>query len=140
MRAASRSATSATTTSKAPRRPPRSSKKFHLPEGYEIELVVQESEGLGKFVSVYFDQRGRMWTQTALEYPVDSNENPAAAEAVYAGKGKDKVLVYPRESLNAKIPAGGLTNPPSSPTASPSRSASCPGAMATPATSSTATI
>ncbi len=86
-------------------------KKFHLPEGYEIELVAQESEGLGKFVSVYFDQRGRMWTQTALEYPVDSNENPAAAEAVYAGKGKDQVLVYPRESLNAKIPAGGLTNP-----------------------------
>lgn len=85
-------------------------KLFHLPEGYEIELVVQESEGLGKFVSVYFDQRGRMWTQTALEYPVDANENPAAAEAVYAGKGKDKVLVYPRESLNAKIPAGGLTN------------------------------
>lgn len=86
-------------------------KKFKLPEGYEIELVVQESEGLGKFVSVYFDQRGRMWTQTALEYPVDSNENPAAAEAVYAGKGKDKVLVYSRESVNAKIPAEGLTNP-----------------------------
>ncbi|MES2596686.1 MAG: PVC-type heme-binding CxxCH protein [Verrucomicrobiota bacterium] len=85
-------------------------KKFHLPEGYEIELVVQESEGVGKFVSVYFDQRGRMWTQTALEYPVDSNENPAAAEAVYAGKAKDKVLVYPRESLNGKIPAGGLTD------------------------------
>ncbi len=86
-------------------------KKFRLPEGYEIELVVQESAGLGKFVSVYFDQRGRMWTQTALEYPIDANENPAAAEAVYAGKGNDKVLVYPRESLNAKIPAGGLTNP-----------------------------
>ncbi len=85
-------------------------KLFHLPEGYEIELVVQESEDMGKFVSVYFDQRGRLWTQTALEYPVDSNENPAAAEAVYAGKGKDKVLVYPRESLNGKIPAGGLTN------------------------------
>ena len=86
-------------------------KLFHLPEGYEIELVVQESEGLGKFVSVYFDQRGRLWTQTALEYPVDANENPAAAEAVYAGKGKDKVLVYPRESVNGPIPAGGLTNP-----------------------------
>ena len=86
-------------------------KLFHLPEGYEIELVVQESEGLGKFVSVYFDQRGRMWTQTALEYPVDSNENPAAAEAVYAAHGKDKVVVYPRESVNGPIPAGGLTNP-----------------------------
>ncbi|MCF7788055.1 MAG: DUF1080 domain-containing protein [Prosthecobacter sp.] len=86
-------------------------KKFHVPEGYEIELVVKESEGLGKFVSVYFDQRGRMWTQTALEYPVDANENPAAAEAVYAAHGKDKVLVYPRESVNGPIPAGGLTDP-----------------------------
>jgi putative heme-binding domain-containing protein len=86
-------------------------KKFQLPEGYEIELVVQESAGLGKFVSVYFDHRGRMWTQTALEYPIDANENPAAAEAVYAGKGRDRVLVYPRESLNGKIPAQGLTNP-----------------------------
>jgi putative membrane-bound dehydrogenase-like protein len=85
-------------------------KKFHVPEGYEIELVVKESEGLGKFVSVYFDQRGRMWTQTALEYPVDANENPAAAEAVYAAHGKDKVVVYPRESVNGPIPAGGLTN------------------------------
>ena len=86
-------------------------KKFHLPEGYEIELVVQESEGLGKFVSVYFDQRGRLWTQTALEYPIDANENPAAAEAVYASKAKDKVLFFPREALNAPLPPEGLTNP-----------------------------
>ena len=86
-------------------------KKFHLPEGYEIELVLKESVGLGKFVSVYFDQRGRLWTQTALVYPVDANENPAAAEAVYAGKGKDKVLVYPREALNAPLSEHGLRNP-----------------------------
>jgi len=86
-------------------------KQFHLPEGYEIELVVKESEGLGKFISVYFDQRGRLWTQTALEYPIDANENPAVAEAIYAGKGRDKVLVYPREAVNAPLPAGGLTNP-----------------------------
>ncbi len=86
-------------------------KLFHLPEGYEIELVVQESEGLGKFVSVYFDQRGRMWTQTAMEYPLDANENPAAAEAVYASKAKDKVIYYSREALSGPIPAGGLKNP-----------------------------
>ncbi len=86
-------------------------KLFHLPEGYEIELVVQESEGLGKFVSVYFDQRGRMWTQTAMEYPLDANENPAAAEAVYASKAKDKVIYYSREAIGGPIPAGGLKNP-----------------------------
>jgi putative membrane-bound dehydrogenase-like protein len=86
-------------------------KLFKLPDDYEIELVVQESEGLGKFVSVYFDQRGRMWTQTAFEYPVDGNENPAAADALYKTKAKDKVVVYPREALNAPLPPGGLTNP-----------------------------
>ncbi|MDB6138530.1 MAG: Heme-binding protein, partial [Verrucomicrobiaceae bacterium] len=86
-------------------------KSFHLPEGYEMELVVKESEGLGKFVAINFDQRGRLWTNTALEYPMDGNENPAAAEALYASKGKDKLLVYPREAVNAPLPAGGLTNP-----------------------------
>ena len=94
-----------------PRTAAEQQKLFHLPEGFEIELVVQESEGIGKFISVYFDQRGRMWTQTALEYPVDGNENPAAADALYQSKAKDKVLVYPRESLNAAIPVGGLVNP-----------------------------
>ena len=94
-----------------PRTAAEEQKLFKLPPDYEIELVAQESEGIGKFVSVYFDQRGRLWTQTALEYPVDANENPAAAEAVYAGKGKDKVLVYPREALNAPLPAEGLKNP-----------------------------
>ena len=86
-------------------------KAFKLPPGYEIELVAKESDGIGKFVCVAFDQRGRMWTQTALEYPMDANENPAAAEALYASKGKDKILVYPREALNAPLPAGGLTSP-----------------------------
>lgn len=95
----------------APKTAAEQQKLFHLPEGYEIELVVQESPGIGKFVSVYFDQRGRLWTQTALEYPVDANENPAAAEAVYQAKGKDKILVYPREALNQPLPKGGLTNP-----------------------------
>ncbi|MFC7338773.1 PVC-type heme-binding CxxCH protein [Haloferula chungangensis] len=93
-----------------PRTAAEQAKLFHLPEGYEIELVVQESEGIGKFVSVYFDQRGRLWTQTALEYPVDGNQNAAAAEALYKTKAKDKVLVYPREAL-AEIPEGGLSDP-----------------------------
>jgi len=85
--------------------------RFRVAEGFEIELVAAESEGIGKFISVYFDQRGRMWAQTALEYPVDANENPAAAEALYAGEGKDKVLVYGREGLNGELPEGGLRDP-----------------------------
>jgi len=84
--------------------------KFHLPEGYEIELVAQESGGIGKFVTVYFDQRGNLWTQTALEYPLDAKEDPGAAKALYEGRGRDRILVFPRESVNQRIPAGGLTD------------------------------
>jgi len=67
---------------------------FTLPPGFEIELVASESEGIGKFVTMDWDQRGRMWSMTALEYPVDANENPAAAKELYASKAKDKVLVW----------------------------------------------
>ncbi len=67
-----------------------------LAPGLEMELVVSEDleKGYGKFVAVQFDQRGRLWTMTAREYPVDANENPSAAEALYASKAQDKILVY----------------------------------------------
>ncbi|MFM7242535.1 MAG: PVC-type heme-binding CxxCH protein [Opitutia bacterium] len=71
-------------------------KLFHLPEGFEIELFAQESPGFGKFVLLIFDQQGRAWSSTALEYPVDANENPAAAEALYKSKARDKVIVFDR--------------------------------------------
>lgn len=67
---------------------------FSLPPGFEIELVANESEGIGKFVTVAFDTQGRMWSMTALEYPVDANENPEAATALYASIAKDKVVVF----------------------------------------------
>jgi putative membrane-bound dehydrogenase-like protein len=70
---------------------------FKVPDGFEVELVAAESEGIGKFVPIAFDQKGALWTTTAFEYPVDGNENPAAADALYESKAKDKVLVYDRD-------------------------------------------
>lgn len=67
---------------------------FTLPPGFELELVASEAEGIGKFVTVDWDLQGRMWSMTALEYPVDANENPAAANELYASKAQDKVLVW----------------------------------------------
>jgi putative membrane-bound dehydrogenase-like protein len=67
---------------------------FTLPPGFEIELGASESEGIGKFVTVDWDIHGRMWSMTALEYPVDANESPAVAQALYASAAKDKVLVW----------------------------------------------
>src|SRR4051812_15655535 len=71
---------------------------FTLPPGFEIELVASESEGIGKFVTVDWDQRGRMWSMTALEYPVDANESPAVAKELYASRARDKVLVFERDA------------------------------------------
>ncbi len=67
---------------------------FTVPEGYEVELVASEEQGVGKPITVTWDASGRMWTMTAYEYPVDANENLAQAEALYARGGKDKVLVF----------------------------------------------
>lgn len=67
---------------------------FSLPPGFEIELVAAEQLGIGKFIAVDWDHAGRLWTMTALEYPVDANENRARAEALFAKGGRDKVLVF----------------------------------------------
>ena len=94
-----------------PRTPQEQQAAFHLPPGFEIELVAAEDPAVpaGKFISVYFDQRGRMWTHTALEYPVDANENASVADALYASKAKDKILIYNRETVFGKpTPADGL--------------------------------
>lgn len=93
---------------------------FTLPAGFEAELVAAEdpANGIGKFVPIAFDQKGALWTTTALEYPVDGNENPAAADALYASKAKDKVLVYDRDpksptgyASKARVFAEGLAIP-----------------------------
>jgi len=76
------------------RTPEREMAAMTLPEGFEIELVASEKEGVGKPITMAWDHSGRMWTMTALEYPVDANENAAQAEALYARGGKDRVLVF----------------------------------------------
>jgi putative membrane-bound dehydrogenase-like protein len=81
---------------------------FTLPPGFEIELVAAESDGIGKFVAIDWDLQGRLWTMTALEYPVDANESPAVAKELYASKAKDKVVVFDRD---ASSPTGYSSKP-----------------------------
>ncbi|PYJ85169.1 MAG: hypothetical protein DME22_10130 [Verrucomicrobia bacterium] len=66
---------------------------FRVPPGFKVELVAAEPDG-GKFVTVAFDHAGRMWTMTAFEYPLDANEAPAEAKALFAHGGRDRVLVF----------------------------------------------
>jgi putative membrane-bound dehydrogenase-like protein len=66
---------------------------FTLPPGFQIELVAAEPD-IAKVVTVAFDESGKMWAITAVEYPVDENESPERARALFAGKGRDRVLVF----------------------------------------------
>jgi putative membrane-bound dehydrogenase-like protein len=85
--------------SASPLTPVQEQATFTLPPGFLLELVASEDmeAGFGKFVALDWDQQGNLWTMTALEYPVDGNENPAAAKELYASRARDKVLVYARE-------------------------------------------
>jgi len=71
--------------------------QFTLPEGFTAELVLEESTDpanrIGKFVALSFDAKGRLWTTTAFEYPVDANESPEASKRLFAAGGRDKVIV-----------------------------------------------
>src|SRR5436190_6739542 len=77
----------------SPRTAEEEQKTFTLPPGFQIELVAAEPNG-GKFVAISFDHAGRLWTMTALEYPLDANESPAEAKALFARGGRDRVIVF----------------------------------------------
>jgi putative heme-binding domain-containing protein len=72
-------------------------KKFTLADGFKAELVLEENtagkNAYGKFVPLAFDAHGRLWTTTALEYPVDATDNPDASRRLFASGGRDKILV-----------------------------------------------
>lgn len=44
---------------------------FKLPEGFTIELVASERDGVINPIDLTFDDAGRLWTQTARMYPLD---------------------------------------------------------------------
>ncbi len=66
---------------------------FSVPPGFVVELVAAEPDG-GKFVPIAFDHAGRLWTTTALEYPVDANESPALAKSLFERGGQDRIVVF----------------------------------------------
>jgi hypothetical protein len=78
----------------SPLNPEEQKVSFTLPPGFEIELVASENEGVVKPITIVWDAKGRMWTMTATEYPVDANDNKEIAAALYQQPRRDKVLVF----------------------------------------------
>ena len=113
---------------------------FSVPEGFIVELVASEEEGIVNPIDITFDDTGRLWTQTASMYPLDPVsdiqwkdlqkliEDPEAQQKnpnfkkildLYQGKtkGDDKILVisnlYGKGNAKVAIWADGLAIPQS---------------------------
>ena len=95
-----------------PRSPEEERLSFTLPAGFEIELVAAESADIGKFITVTWDARMRLWSMTALEYPVDGNEQKVASDALFASGGRDKVVVFDAPYAAPAPGRAAVTTPP----------------------------
>ncbi|MDP7062192.1 MAG: DUF1080 domain-containing protein, partial [Planctomycetota bacterium] len=65
---------------------------FDVLGGFEVELVAADPS-MQKVVDIAFDDAGRMWAITAVEYPIDGNES-ADVLSLYRKGGRDQVLVF----------------------------------------------
>ncbi|SOE24140.1 putative heme-binding domain-containing protein [Spirosomataceae bacterium TFI 002] len=113
---------------------------FQVPEGFTVELVASERDGVINPIDLTFDDAGRLWTQTGSMYPLDPvadikwqqllklMDDPATQEKdpsfkrildLYRGntKGDDKILIisdlYSRSKSKTNIWADGLAIPQS---------------------------
>ncbi|HRP55429.1 PVC-type heme-binding CxxCH protein [Agriterribacter sp.] len=111
---------------------------FSVPEGFVVELVASERDGIVNPVDLTFDDAGRLWTQTARMYPLDpvadiqwndllklmndpeaQRNHPSFKRILdlYQGKtkGTDQILVlsglYGRGPVKTEVWADGLTIP-----------------------------
>jgi len=113
---------------------------FKVPDGFIVELVASERDGVVNPIHMAFDDAGKLWTQTAEMYPLDPvaniawqdllklMDNPEAQEKdpsfkrifdLYRGntKGKDKIIVlsglYGKDGVTSAVWADGLAIPQS---------------------------
>ncbi|MDB6123981.1 MAG: putative rane-bound dehydrogenase domain protein [Pedosphaera sp.] len=75
-----------------PLTPEQEQKTFHLPPGFEIQLVASEPE-IGKPMNMAFDARGRLWLTQSREYPFAAPTNRPA---------RDKIMVLENFDVNAR--------------------------------------
>lgn len=111
---------------------------FSVPDGFVVELVASERDGIVNPIDLTFDDAGRLWTQTAEMYPLDpvadiqwndllklmndpeaqrNHPNFKRILDLYQGKtkGTDKILVlsglYGSGPVKTEVWADGLTIP-----------------------------
>lgn len=91
-----------------PRTPGDERKAFHLPPGFDIELVAAEPE-IHKPLNIAFDAKGRLWVTETVEYPfpvVKPGVKPRDALKVlsdFADDGRARSIVTFADGLNIPI-------------------------------------
>jgi putative heme-binding domain-containing protein len=95
--------------------PAEEAKGFHLPPGFEMQLVAAEPD-VHKPLNLAFDDRGRLWVSETVEYPFPAKEHPRDAVKILEDFGPDgrarKVTTF-ASGLN--IPIGVLPLPAKDP-------------------------
>jgi putative heme-binding domain-containing protein len=96
-----------------PRSPQDESKAFHLPPGFEAQLVAAEPD-IHKPINLAFDDRGRLWVTTTVEYPFPAPEGKVARDCVkvledFGDDGRARKITTFADKLN--IPIGVLPLP-----------------------------
>src|SRR6184192_3953960 len=90
-----------------PKTPAQEQKAFHLPPGFEIQLVAAEPD-IGKPMNMAFDARGRLWITQSREYPFPAPKDRKGRDVIKVledtnGDGRaDKVSTF-AEGLNIPI-------------------------------------
>ncbi len=64
-----------------PLSPEEEREKFHLPPGFEIQLVAAEPD-INKPLNLAFDHRNRLWVTTSVEYPFPVKEGAVGRDRV----------------------------------------------------------
>ncbi len=85
--------------SRRPRSPQEELRAFHLPPGFEAQLVAAEPD-IHKPINIAFDDRGRLWITDTVEYPFPAPDNRTA-------KSRDTVKIL--EEFGADGKAGKIT-------------------------------
>lgn len=80
---------------------------FHLPPGFEIQLVASEPD-IHKPMNMKFDADGRLWVTHSLEYPYAATDDAAARDAItvfsdMGADGRAKTVRRFAEQLNIPI-------------------------------------
>ena len=93
-----------------PRSPAEERRAFHLPPGFEIQLVASEPD-IKKPINIAFDARGRLWVTQSEEYPFPVKAGDPSRDTVrilddFQADGRARKITTFADNLN--IPIGVL--------------------------------